>query len=138
MKVSIKNLQRKIPVYPKRIKRAALKTLVSLGVNRPGEVAVFFVTEKRIRELNAKYLGQPCATDVICFDLARDRREIMADIFICTAAAVKNAKTYKTSTEGEIFLYLVHGLLHLLGYNDRTQKERKRMQRKEKRILECL
>lgn len=138
MKVAVRNLQKRIPVNPKRITKTVLKVLSIEGIKKSGEIAVCFVDDPKIRELNLKYLGKNNPTDVIAFDIAgpQSPEKICADIVISTDRAISNAKIFKTSPLYELYLYVIHGVLHILGYDDRTAKQRQLMQNKEKEILE--
>jgi probable rRNA maturation factor len=136
VKVIIKNLQKKIPIYPKRIKKAVLDTFASEGIKKLGEITVCFTTDNQIRELNLLYLGEYAATDVISFSLVNTKKELTADIAVSGESAIRNARIFKTTPAGELYLYVVHGVLHLLGYDDNTQRNRKIMQEKAQNI--CL
>jgi probable rRNA maturation factor len=138
VKVTIKNLQKKIPIYPKRIKKAVLKILAQEGFEKSGEITVCFVSDKQIRELNLMYLGKYSPTDVMSFDISRDKKQILADVVVSTDTALRNAKIFKTSSQYELYLYVVHGVLHLLGYDDNTLRKRKIMEEKTSQILKTL
>lgn len=82
------------------------------------------------------YLGDYSPTDVISFDISPLKKDrLLADIVVSTDMAVRNSKVYKTSPEYELHLYISHGILHLLGYNDDTVLHRSLMDRKAKEIL---
>ena len=103
-----------------------------------GSITLCFVDNRMIRRLNRKYHFRDRATDVLAFDLS-DGSRILTDIFISTDTAVSNAKIFKTTPLYENYLYLVHGLLHILGYNDNNAENREVMRDKEKYYLEkCL
>ncbi|MDD5595689.1 MAG: rRNA maturation RNase YbeY [Candidatus Omnitrophica bacterium] len=137
MKITIKNLQKKIPIYPLRIKRTILKVLSSEKAKNSGEITVCFVNDKAIKKLNKKYLGRNNSTDVMAFDISIKPQSgcSLADIFISTDTAVRNARIFKTSPAKESELYAVHGILHLLGYDDRTIKQKQLMHKKEARYV---
>jgi probable rRNA maturation factor len=137
VKIIIKNCQKKIPVYPKRIKEIILKVLTQEGRKNPGQLTVCFVNDKKIRELNLKYLRKNAPTDVLSFNLGESRKKapISADIVVSTDTTVKNAKIFKTSVPQELKLYVIHGLLHLLGYADHTPGEKILMRKKEDRYV---
>ncbi|MGA2774724.1 MAG: rRNA maturation RNase YbeY [Candidatus Omnitrophota bacterium] len=132
-KITIKNLQRKIPVYPKRIKTAVLKVFTAEGKKLSLDITVSFVNDKLIRELNRKFLKVNHPTDVLAFDLSRaqGKKHLVADLVISTDTAEHNGKIYKTSTQYELELYAIHAALHLLGYDDRTLKGANLMRKKE-------
>jgi len=137
VKITIKNLQKKIPIYPLRIKRTILKVLSSEKAKNFGEITVCFLNDSAIKKLNKKYLGKDDPTDVLAFDLSIDpqRSCSLADIFISTDTAIKNAGIFKTSPAKESELYVVHGILHLLGYDDRTIKQKQLMHKREAKYV---
>jgi probable rRNA maturation factor len=133
LKITIKNLQKKVPIYPARIKRSILRALKDEGLKKQGEITVSFVSDRLIAKLNFKYLKKKQATDVLAFDLT-DRwksKNMFADIIISVDTALRNARFYKTSADYELKLYSIHGLLHLLGYDDHSLKDSLLMRKKE-------
>jgi len=100
--------------YTKREKRPKGKPRTThapgrVAVSGPGQAVRF-----RGKELFQNYLG---------------------DVIICPSVALENSKIYKTSLAAELRLYVIHGILHLLGYGDQTEGERSSMRRKEKELL---
>jgi len=83
--------------------------------------------DTQIRKLNLKYKKVGRVTDVLAFN--------SGDIAISVETAARNAKIYGTSKTKEILLYIIHGILHLAGYDDLTQKDSKRMQNKQEKVL---
>ena len=80
------------------------------------------------------------ATDVLAFDL-RDRKSASAlegEIVISTGAACRQARQFKTTPQREVTLYVVHGILHLLGYDDHRPADIRKMRSKEKELMELL
>jgi probable rRNA maturation factor len=100
-----------------------------------------FVTRQKIQALNKRYLRHNYATDVIAFDLSagypkpRHMKVLQGEIFISADAAMKNAAEYGSTEPEEFFLYIVHGILHLLGYDDHTTGDVKKMRAKEAEIM---
>ncbi len=135
--ITIKNLQRSIPVDHGKIKETAFKVFRKEGVYEKAALSFFFVTDKKIRELNLRYLGEDRPTDVIAFD-SGSRDHILADIFISTGRAVSQAAVFKTSVLYELYLYVIHGILHILGYDDLCAKDRAVMRKREKSLLKEL
>jgi rRNA maturation RNase YbeY len=91
--------------------------------------------------LNVKYLRKNSATDVIAVDFTgkfKGLSYLLAEIFVSTDTAIANARIFKTSPLYEIYLYLIHGALHLLGYDDKTARQKQIMRKKEKEILRKL
>ena len=89
-----------------------------------------FVGSRRMRTINKKYLGHDYVTDVITFDL-----EGSAEIIICPQVALSNAKIHGVSISKELLLYVIHGFLHLAGYDDHKPQDIVRMRLKEKQLL---
>ena len=91
-------------------------------------------------KLNETFLKHSGPTDVITFDYSEaDRRSpLLGELFICVPEAVAQSRRFRTSWQEELVRYLVHGVLHLLGYDDRAAKARQRMKREENRLLRRL
>ncbi|MEW6101079.1 MAG: rRNA maturation RNase YbeY [Candidatus Omnitrophota bacterium] len=137
MKITVKNFQKEIPINPKRIKKAILKTLSSQGIKKSGEITVSFVNKKKITDLNFRFLKRRVPTDCLSFDLSDEKKDgrILADVVVSADAAISNAKIFLTTARHELLLYVIHGVLHILGYDDRTPGQRKRMMQKATHIL---
>ncbi|MDD5166521.1 MAG: rRNA maturation RNase YbeY [Candidatus Omnitrophica bacterium] len=138
MKIIIKNLQKKIPIIPKKVKSVALKVLSFEHIKQSGEITICFVDDKTIKGLNSKYLGRNTATDVLAFDISEedDPGNIFADIIISTDTAIRNAGIYKTTKLGELYLYVIHGMLHILGYKDNNARNSSTMRKKEEYLCQ--
>ncbi|MFH0856121.1 MAG: rRNA maturation RNase YbeY [Candidatus Omnitrophota bacterium] len=130
MEITVRNLQKKIPVYPKRTKELVLRLLKGEGVKK-GDISVSFVSDREISKLNLKYLNENRPTDVLAFGLAGGNKKISGDIIISAETAARNSRIYKTTPIYELDLYSAHGCLHLLGYNDNSPKNTKIMREKE-------
>jgi probable rRNA maturation factor len=143
MNIVIKNFQKRMPIQTARIKEIARRVLREEKAGSQGEITFCFVNACAIREINLNYLGRNLATDVIAFNLgpaeAPRANFITADILISTDAACSNSRIFKTSPRQELFLYIIHGLLHILGYNDENKSDRALMQQRQERLLfKCL
>jgi probable rRNA maturation factor len=130
VKITIKNFQKKIPLNPKRIKETILKVLSKEDAKISGEITICFVNDRKIKELNLRFLHKNRPTDVLAFDM-----QASYDIVISTDAVVRNSKIFKTTHLYELYLYVVHGMLHLLGYGDKTPRQRQIMRQKEKEYV---
>ena len=97
------------------------------------ELSIALVGQGKIRELNKKYRGKNQATDVLAFS----EKEIgLGEIVICLREVKKNAKRFGSKFEKELAQVLIHGILHLLGYNHKkSEVEAKEMEKKEKYYL---
>ena len=85
--------------------------------------------------MNAKFLNHYYSTDIITFDYSEDRNGIDAEIFISIDDAESNARKYKVHLKNEITRLIIHGILHLLGYDDQQKKDKIIMKRKENDLL---
>ena len=138
------NNQKKYPVDLKRAKSLAKKTLNVLRLPKNSSLSINFVGSSDMKYLNKKYFSRKRATDVIALGY-RDKGPghvccdicdcYLGDIIICPDIAICNAKSYNKSFEYEISLYIVHGILHLLGYQDTSIIKRKKMQKKQEAVL---
>ena len=109
-----------------------------------GEAAVVHVilTDRRqIEKLNREFLGHEGPTDVLAFDmrsdpgLTGDESPLVGEIYVCSEVAGEAAQRYSTTPAYEIVLYVVHGLLHLAGMDDRCAEARRQMRAAERRIM---
>ena len=137
MQITILNQQKKIPVKSQKIKQVVLKTFKFLKINPSGQLTILYTDNKGIKKLNHKFLGKNQSTDVLSFDLSEGKKFI-ADIAISAQKAKTNAGIYNTSAQREMNLYLIHGILHLFGYNDYRKSDRIRMQNKAEEILKAI
>jgi probable rRNA maturation factor len=100
-------------------------------------VSVVFTNNARIRRINGKHLHHHYVTDVIAFEL-EERPAPETEIYINLDRARLQAKTYGETFYDEIRRLLIHGLLHVLGYNDKLAKEKVRMRTEEDALLAAL
>ena len=145
--VEIKNQQTKIPLNPAKIIRIVTKILSRERV-KSADLSFVFVTDQKIRELNKRYLHRAYATDVLAFDLRVPVRPAEAgrkrppslegEIVISTGAACRQARQFGSSPASEVVLYIVHGVLHLLGYDDHKVSDLKKMVRQQNVLMKFL
>ena len=107
------------------------------------ELSIVFTTDSGIKRLNLLYRRQNRPTDVLAFSMREGKplkkdSLILGDIAISVDRARKQAKRFKSSFKKEIYLYIIHGLLHLVGYDDKTRSLEKQMREKETALLNCL
>jgi rRNA maturation RNase YbeY len=96
---------------------------------------IVFVNDKRILEINKAYLAHNYYTDVITFDYLQQEKTIQSDIFISIDTVIDNAKNFKVSYFDELLRVIIHGVLHLCGYDDATEEMQKTMRLKENTYL---
>ena len=139
--ITIRNLQKYIPTKTLLLKKTAQKVLKAKKVEC-ADLSIVLVGDSQIRLLNKKYLGRSYATDVLAFDLKgpskKSRKKITAELVISAQTVKRNSKIYGTAPRKELVLCVVHGILHLLGYDDHALKDSKRMRREENRLLKLV
>lgn len=100
-------------------------------------ISFALVDDKTIQELHYQYLGENTPTDVLSFPLSDNEEDpLMGEVVVSVERALWEAKRRHHPFEAELFLYLVHGILHLLGYTDEEERERQKMVEKQNEILQ--
>lgn len=99
-----------------------------------GNLSFIFTSNTKIKQINLKYLNHNYFTDVITFNYTKDNI-ISGDIFISVDQVSINAMSYDTEKEEEIRRVMIHGVIHLLGYNDGNDQERETMRQMENEAL---
>jgi probable rRNA maturation factor len=97
---------------------------------RPGAINFIFTDDKYLHKLNLKYLGHDTYTDIITFDYT-EKDEVSGDVFISVERVIENAQELKVVFREEINRVMAHGVLHMLGYGDKTEEQTKMMRIKE-------
>jgi rRNA maturation RNase YbeY len=102
---------------------------------KTGHLCYIFVSDERIRELNRQYLQHDYFTDIITFD--NSKKDIVAgEMYIGIDVVRSNATIYGTSFNNELLRVMVHGVLHLCGYNDKTDDEQALMRTRENKYID--
>ena len=135
MELSIHNLDTKLSVGEKNIVDLIERTANKLKMDIQS-VHIIFVDDEKLRTMHEYYLGDPDYTDVMTFNLGNS--VIEAEIYISTDRVKDNAKTFEVSIENEILRTIIHGLLHLKGYKDKEDHEKKIMKQREEELLNQL
>jgi rRNA maturation RNase YbeY len=132
---------RRISVRAKTIQRVTQSILEQAG-HPSDQLSLSLVGKTRMRSLNRKYRGRDYPTDVLAFpmeSLGKPTAVFLGDVVICLPVAVGQASRFDNTPDQEILRLLIHGTLHLLGYDhERSQREATRMQRKERAIFQTL
>jgi probable rRNA maturation factor len=128
--ISLKNFNKKHSLNEKFLKGIASDILKGLKKEKTS-LEVVFLSDPAIKKINKKYKNRNRPTDVLSFDLGT-----CGHILISSDTALKNSKIFHTSFEKELVLYVIHGILHLFGYEDYAPLQKKRMSKKENLILE--
>lgn len=98
-------------------------------------LSISFINSLTLKEINKKHLSHNYATDVITFNYSKDITQIDGEILISYEDAVKNAKKYGVSYGKEIYRLIVHGMLHLLNYDDKQASRKKIMKKEENKLI---
>ena len=100
-----------------------------------GSLNYIFCDDAYLVEINQQYLNHNTLTDIITFDYS-DKNEISGDIFISIERVMENASDYNVDFEEELKRVMSHGVLHLLGYNDKTKEDKQVMRSKENEMIQ--
>ncbi len=112
-----------------------LKMVAGSEMRRLGAINIIFCSDPYILEVNLKYLQHDYFTDIITFDYC-EKDILSGDLFISIDSVRENARYYGTAFEDELDRVMVHGVLHLIGYDDHTEEEIAVMRQKENYYLE--
>ncbi len=119
----------------KNIRSTVLKIFTILVQPKDSEICISFVDDETIRELNNSYRNINRATDVLSFPQDGPDFSILGDIVISVVTAKRHAVRYENTYEFEIKKLIVHGILHLLGFDHKKKNEAVIMRGKEKELL---
>lgn len=134
----IVNCKVKRPGLKAKVERWARKLLAYLGV-KGREMGVLLVDDKEIQDLNCRYLGRDRPTNVLAFPMDGPSNKLLGDIVISVQTAQREAEERRVSLDEHLALLLIHGILHLLGYDhEKGGKEEAEMRRKERELLKVV
>jgi probable rRNA maturation factor len=134
LKINVYNQQKELPLSPTSVRKAVVALFSFLSISCE-EVSFYFVTAKKISKLHAEHFDDPTSTDCITFPLDE---QYLGDVFICPSVAIAYAKKRNLDPFQETLLYIIHGILHLLGFDDLEPKQRTSMRKKEKSCMHYL
>ena len=103
----------------------------------PGKISIVLTSDEKLLNLNREFLMKDYITDIITFEYS-EQGKIEGDLFISVERVIENADKYKVPYWNELMRVFVHGVLHLLGYNDKRRDEKSEMKKKENYYLEKL
>jgi probable rRNA maturation factor len=133
--VTITNAQSQLPVEKKRLRQAVRMILEDESIQR-AKIGVAVVDDPTIANLHQRYLDDPSPTDVLSFVLEASPKYIEGEIVVSADTALASAPDYHWPAADELLLYVIHGALHLVGYDDTTPKKRSIMREKEGEYLD--
>ncbi len=141
MAIQIQSNHNKIRINTRKLRPVISKIMKILDC-ADKEISINFVDDAKIKQLNKQYLGRDKATNVLSFSLREDEYgdinpQILGDIVISVETAQKDAAYGNLTVDQEIDFLIIHGLLHLLGYDheNTTKKETNKMRKKEKELF---
>ena len=100
-----------------------------------GNVSYVFGSDEWLLEINQKFLNHDTYTDIITFDQSDSEDELDGEIYISLDRVRENAQKFEVTFEKELHRVMVHGLLHLAGFSDKTEEEKKLMREKEEEYI---
>jgi rRNA maturation RNase YbeY len=128
-------------------KPALTKTMVKTIVNEVSKISGFkfsyieisFVTKDIIREINKEHLKHDYATDILTFEYEKkENGSVDGELIICSEVASENSELFGVTVESELLRLVIHGMLHLMGYNDTSENKKIVMKIEEDRLVELL
>jgi len=132
--IEVSNLQGGLPVDEPRLAEAVRMIFSEAGVSH-GEVSIAVVDDETIHGLNRRHLDHDEPTDVLSFLLEREADRLDGELVVSADTAARCAGQFGWSAAEELLLYTIHGALHLVGLDDATADERRRMRRRERQYL---
>ena len=111
-----------------------LKLAAESEIRRIGNISIIFCSDNYVLDINQKYLQHDYFTDIITFDYCEGDR-LSGDLFISVDSVRENSVEFGTEFKDELNRVIIHGLLHLVGYDDPTEKDIKLMRSKENYYL---
>lgn len=131
--ISIRNEQRRWRIPPEPMRQLVQEVLAE--GDQTAEVAIHWIGPRRSAGMNEQFLQHEGPTDIITFDYGSTPDCLRGELFICVSEAVRQAREFGTTWKQELRRYVIHGLLHLRGYDDRDARSRQRMKREEDRLV---
>ena len=126
---------RTVPVDTRQLRQITRVLLGELLVLEDFELGIHLVRAPEMTRINEAFLQHKGATDVITFDYAGRAARLHGELYICHDVAISQAREFRTSWPSELVRYVVHGVLHLRGFDDHHAADRRKMKREENRLL---
>ena len=135
--LTIRNRQRALGINSRYLRRIILHLIREELAFESFDMAIQLVGEDVMVEYNSAYLKHEGCTDVITFNNSMPGQipGLQGDIMVCVPEAVRQAKRYRVTWQKELVRYIIHGMLHLCGYDDHKASDRRTMKGMENRIL---
>ena len=124
-------------IEPQKVK-AWIEAVAQSYVKRVGELHYYFCSDEKLLEINRERLGHDFYTDIVTFPLNDCETVLSSEFCISLDRIEENAETFGRSYENELHRVIIHGVLHLIGFDDHTDEEEKMMREKEEEALKLL
>ncbi len=131
MEIEVSFQTNKADVSEEWIRSLLNKVLVEEGCKGKGTISVVLVDNNYIKALNSRFLDRDCPTDVLSFILGNRDEEVWGEIYVSDDMAREQSEQYNVEYKEELSRLLIHGLLHLMGYDDSDRESREYMMQKE-------
>ncbi len=127
----------KFTLKNKTLLKQWIKEVIEKKKRKAGEITFVFCNDDYLLNINKQYLNHDTFTDIITFDYSKEdsKQPISGDIFISIERVKENALKYSKTFENELHRVIIHGVLHLLGYTDKTKATKEEMTRQENLCL---
>jgi probable rRNA maturation factor len=104
-------------------------TTIEKKKRKPGDINFIFCSDEHLLGINKQYLSHDTYTDIVTFDYSKDnpKMAVSGDVFISIDRVKENAEKFSKSFENELHRVIIHGVLHLLGYKDKTKAAKEEM-----------
>jgi probable rRNA maturation factor len=114
-----------------------IREIIGKEKKSPGNISFVITNDERLREINVEFLEHDYYTDVITFNY-NEEETINGEVYISLDRVRENSINYNVSLEAELLRVIIHGVLHLIGYDDKSEEEKVEMRRKEDFWLDSL
>ncbi len=135
MAISFYNQDIKFILQEKLAIKNWIKSVIISEKKKVGDIGFIFCSDEHLLQMNKQYLQHDYFTDVITFDYS-EKNLISGDIFISIDRVKENANTFDCTIEYELHRIMVHGVLHLIGFDDTSPEKKEKMTSKENEYLE--
>ncbi len=132
--VSVTNRQKGMSIDRRRMRRTVRRIVCDAEIAE-ARISVAVVDDPTIGKLHGQFLNDPSPTDVLSFVLERSPSALEGEVVVSADTARRCGPRYRCSAEEELMRYVIHGTLHLVGYDDRTPKQRAAMRKIERKYL---
>jgi len=125
------------PIEPTKVK-IWIEDVAKRYNKRVGELYYYFCSDNKLLEINKERLGHDFYTDIVTFPLTDCNTVLSSEFCISTERVAENAETFGRSNESELHRVIIHGVLHLIGFDDQTEDDQKKMREIEEESLKLL